>query len=188
MHFSKMSAKIKCAEYSYVTRHIWDLTEEEEKAMMTLPPAKIMIVEPKPEKKYELLKCLTLQNLVEKDGTMQQRFRFLACVVVSNGRGSFGIGEKVANSRLLAESKARAVADKNFRFIGKKITRTVEGKCQDVTVIIEPTLKGGAGGGKGSPLAKKLLELIGLTEYAISGSDNTLSCIRAIDKALRKIK
>ena len=186
MHFSKMSAKIKCAEYSYVTRHIWDLTEEEEKAM-TLPPAKIMIVEPEPEKKYELLQCLPLQNLVEKGGTMQQRFCFLACVVVSNGRGSFGIGGKVANSRLLAESQARAVADKNFRFIGKKITRTVEGKCQDVTVIIEPTLKGGAGGGKGSPLAKKL-ELIGLTEYIISGSDNTLSCIRAIDKALRKIK
>ena len=47
---SKMSAKIKCAEYSYVTRRIWDLTEEEEKALMTLPLAKIKIVEPEPEK------------------------------------------------------------------------------------------------------------------------------------------
>ena len=46
-----MSAKIKCAEYSFVTKHIWDLTEEEKKAMMTLPPAKIMIVEPESEKK-----------------------------------------------------------------------------------------------------------------------------------------
>ena len=154
--------------------------------MMVVPPAKVRIVQPESDKKYELLKCIPLENLTEKDGKTQQRFRFLVCVMLADGKGSIGIGEKIGKTRSPAESKAREIAEMNFRFVGEKLTTCVEGKCQDVKVVIRAAKKDE--GCKGSPLARKIFELIGLTEYDISGSDTTLSCIRAINKALSKIK
>ena len=181
-----MPPKIKCAEYSYIKQAIWDLTKEEEKQMMTVPPpAKVRIVEPEPVK-IELLKCLPLENLAEKDGKKTQRFRFLACVMAADGKGSVGFGEKIANTRALAESKAGELALKNLRFVGPKINSNLQGKCQDVTVTIRPAKDGS--GCRGSPLARRIFELMGLTDYDIIGSDNTLSCIRAVNKAISKIK
>ena len=57
------------------------------------PPTKICIHEPELDKNVELLKCLPLENVFEKDGKKHQRFRFLACFVVADGKGSIGSGE-----------------------------------------------------------------------------------------------
>ena len=154
--------------------------------MIVSPPTKIINYEPEPDKKVELLKCLPLENAFEKDGKKHQRFRFLACVMAADGKGSVGFGEKIANTRALAESKAGELALKNLRFVGLKINTNLHGKCQDVTVTIRPAKDGS--GCRGSPLARKIFELMGLTDYDIIGSDNSLSCIRAVNKAISKIK
>ena len=179
-----MSSNVICAEYSYIKRSIWDLTEDEEKAMMTLPPSKVQAVEKENNLKFELLKCTPMQNLREKDGKQEQRFRYLACVAV--GDGSLGIGEKIASSRKLAESKAKEEAMKNIRNIGTKVSQSVDGKCGEVSITINPMTAGS--GCTGSILALKIFELAGLTDCSVTGSDNSLSFIRAFNKAIKKIK
>ena len=180
-----MPSKIKCAEYSYIKKWIWDLSEEEEKNMMTVPPSKIFRLEsPKPEMKTELLKCIPLENLKDKNGKLQQRFRYLACVAVGDGYGSIGFGEKVANSRVLAESKAKEEASRNVRYVGKHVKSEVNAKCQNVSLTLIPAQSGSV---CGSPLAKKILEIAGISGCLVTGSDNTLSTVRAFDKALRKL-
>ena len=181
-----MPPKIKCAEYSYVKSAIWDLTEDEQRSMMTLPPSKkVLLNTSEPTMRTELLKCIPIGNLKEKNGKMVQRFRYLACVAIADGEGSIGIGEKIANSRTLAEAKAKEEALKNFRFVGKEPKNIVTAKCQDVTLSLTPAQPGSSC--SGSPLVKKILEIIGITNCSVTGSDNTLSTVRAFDKALRKL-
>ena len=181
-----MPSKIKCAVYSYIKREIWNLSEDEERSMMTLPPSKIRAIETDNCLKFELLKCTPLENLKEKDGKQGQRFRYLACVAVGDSNGSIGIGEKIAKSRKLAEMRAKEEALKNFRHIGKKLEVSVDGKCCEVSITINPSAAGS--GCTGSILALKLLELLGMTDCDVVGSNNSLSFIRAFNKALRKIK
>ena len=180
-----MTSKIKCAEYRYITKWVWDLSEEEEKNMMTLPSSSnVPLDPPKPEMKTELLKCIPLQNQKDNNGKVQQRFRYLACVAVGDGNGSIGIGEKIANSRKVAESKAGKEALRNVRFVGKHVINRVDSKCQDVSLSLIPAPSGIV---SGSPLAKKLLEITGMSGCSVTGSDNTLSTVRALDKALKKL-
>ena len=81
-----MPPKIKCAEYSYVKSAIWDLTEDEQRSMMTLPPSKkVLLNTSEPTMRTELLKCIPIGNLKEKNGKMVQRFRYLACVAIADG-------------------------------------------------------------------------------------------------------
>ena len=148
--------------------------------------AKVDNVEPGPGKKVELLKCLPLENLVEKIGKKLQLFRFLACVLVADGKGPIGIGEHISKSRELSEKKAGEVALQNFRFLWTKVNYPLEGKCNDVKVTIKPDKYGS--GCKGSPLATRVFELMGMVDYDVFGADNTLSYILAINKALLKIK
>ena len=183
-HF--MPPKIKCAVYSYIKRSIWDLSEDDDKAMMTVPPGKIRATTTDNGLKVELLKCTPLENMKEKDGKLEQRFRYLACVAVGDSNGSIGIGEKIATSRKLAESRAKEEAMKNFCHIGKELFGSVEGKCGKVSITINPSAAGS--GCTGSILALKLLELLGMTDCDVVGSNNSLSFIRAFNKALRKIK
>ena len=160
--------------------------EEEERAMLTLPSSeKVQETERKPVITSELLKCIPLKNSTEKDDKMCDRVRYLACVAVADGEGSIGIGEKIANSRMLAESKAREEALKNFRFVEKQVNTTVSAKCQDVSLRISPADPGSVC--HGSLLTKKILKMIGISNCFIAGADNTLSTIKAFNKALRKL-
>ena len=182
-----MGPKLKCAEYSFIQSQVWDLSGEEIKNMMTLPPSKIPVTttEPQPELKTELLKCVPLQNLKNIDGKNQQRFRYLACVAVADGKGSVGIGEKIAGTRKLAELKARDAALLNYSFIGTKLTKTIDAKCLEISLQLSPSPIGS--GCTGSPLARKIMEIIGINDCCITGGDNSLSTVRALAKALRKI-
>ena len=157
-----MNPTVECAVYSHIRSSIWHLSGEEQKNMLVVPPAKNRIGQPETDKKYELLKCVHLENLTEKDGKVQQRFRCLACVKLADVKGSIGIGQKIGKSRRLAESKAREFAERNFRFVGEKLTTCVEGKCQEVKVVIRAAKKDE--GCKGSPLAHTIFELMGWTE------------------------
>ena len=107
-----MPPKIKCAVYSYIKREKWNLSEDDDKAMMTVPPGKKRATTTDNGLKVELLKCTPLENIKEKDGKLEQRFRYLACVAVGDSNGSIGIGEKIATSRKLESKSQRGSNEK----------------------------------------------------------------------------
>ena len=66
------------------------------KDMMTSHPSKhFRLNSPKPGIKTGLLKCIPLEYMKKKNGKLQQRFRYLACVAIGDGDGSIAIGEKL---------------------------------------------------------------------------------------------
>lgn len=168
-----------CAEYSYICRFIWDWTDEEARMNMTLPPAKEVPAPEKPEFEVTLIKCFPLQN--ENRAT-----RYLCCAVAGNSKGTIGFGEKYAATRKKAEEGAKADAMKNLRKVNTRVLTFVEGKCGEISVCLQPTLKGS--GLTGAPIAIKLSKLAGIDDCVITGCDSSIYSVRAFAKAIRKIK
>ena len=92
--------------------------------------------------------------------------------------------EIVQNGTQLRPTQSHKVTKKLQSCKGPQESYQVKGK--DVTVTIKPVKDGS--GCKRSPLVREKFEMMGLTDYEISDSDNSLSCVRSVDKALSKNK
>ena len=174
-----MPPKIKMAVYGYVKKDIWDLSEAEEKSMMTLPVSKPIPQTVLPEFETEVLKVMPLQ-------ADNRSTRYRAYAVHGNGKGSFGLGEKIGKTRKLAEEGVKLEAIKSMRRISTKIIARTGAQSGGKYVEIEPLRIGDPS--DCSILCKKLLKIIGLENCNVKGSDDSHTFLRAFAKILNKLK
>ena len=147
---------------------------------MTLPPSKnLRLNSPKPEIKTGLLKCIPLKNMKEKNGKLQQS---LDTLVIEMDQLVLG---EIWSSRVLAEFKAKEEAPRDVHSVGKRVTSNVDARSHNVLLSLIPSPQSESV--CGSLLAKKLLEIAGVSGWSVAGSDNTSTTVRTVETALPKM-
>lgn len=141
-----------------------------------------------PKKKLLEEKVITISKVtkVTKGG---RHFRFLATMVVGNGKGLVGIGTGKANEVPEAIGKGTTAANKNLVRVslvdGRTIPHEAIGVCGRAKVMIKPAPKGTgiiAGGA-----ARAVLELAGVKDIVAKslGSNTQVNVAKATLEALK---
>ena len=117
--------------------------------------------------------------------------RFWVAVAVGDHKSLIGIGEHVAKNEAIATRKAQKKAFRNVRKVELFEGRTVKGKVTGfsggacATIAEAPR---GVGIVTTSGMARRLLQLAGMKDCFVKNVWDKLSTVRALNKALSKLK